>query len=116
MKRWLIGLACLLLVASVATAVLYLKGRDGIGECGNELLCFDDEDLVTVVVAKRRIEANQRLDPLVEQGMFEVFEIPRAALAEGAVTQINQLEGTRTTAPIWKHEQVLTSRLVAAQS
>ena len=68
-------------------------------------------ELVTVVVPKQRIEANQRLDPLVEQGMFEEIKIPKAALVDGAITEVNDLRGLTTTTPVLKNEQISTARL-----
>ena len=71
-------------------------------------------ELVTVVVPKWRIKANQPLDSLVKQGRFEEIQIPKAAVVEGAVTRINQLEGTRTTALLKKNEMIPARLLVAA--
>ena len=45
--------------------------------------------------------------------MFTEFEIPEEAFVEGSVTQIEQLEGTRTTLPIRKHEMIQAGSLVS---
>jgi Flp pilus assembly protein CpaB len=71
-----------------------------------------DGELVTVIVSKQAIPANKLLDSLIEDGYFEEISVPRDALVEGAVTDIGDLRGMRTTTTIYATEQISTLRLV----
>jgi Flp pilus assembly protein CpaB len=71
----------------------------------------DEVELATVVISTERIEANQRLDPLIEQGVFKRIEVPLEAVVEGAITDVIHMEGAITTAEILKNEQISSIRL-----
>ena len=71
-----------------------------------------DGELVTVIVSKQAIPANKLLDSLIEDGYFEEISVPRYALVDGAVTDIEDLRGMRTTTTIYATEQISTTRLV----
>jgi hypothetical protein len=108
----LIGLTGVVLVAAVAIAVLYVKGSRG-GECGGAACAGP---LVTVIVPTEEIPANQLLDPLIEEGLFEAIPVPDDWLVEGAVTDVRDLHGLRTTTVILANEQITTTRLTARDS
>ena len=57
------------------------------------------------------IRANEALNPLVEQDVFQQIQVPKDALVEGAVTDIRQLEDATSTSTILANEQIPISRL-----
>ena len=103
-----VAIAVVLAVAAAAAVVLYTQGCQGGREQGGEL--------TTVIVASQKIDANQALDPLIEQGIFTEIEIPRDALVEGAVTDLAQMRGATTTTTILANEQISKSRLSTAEN
>lgn len=102
-----VAIAIVLAVAAAAAVVLYTQGVKEEAAQGGEL--------TTVIVATQEIPANQRLDSLVDQGLFSEIEVPQDALVGGAVTDLTQLEGATTTTPILANEQISTSRLTTAE-
>jgi Flp pilus assembly protein CpaB len=98
-----VAIAVVLAVAAAAAVVLYTQGVKEDATRGGEL--------TTVIVASQEIPANQRLDSLIEQGVFSELDIPQDALVSGAVTDIRQLEGLTTVTPILANEQISSSRL-----
>jgi Flp pilus assembly protein CpaB len=103
-----VAIAVVLAVAAAAAVVLYVQGvkRDAI--VGGELQ--------TVIVATQDVPANQRLDPLIEQGLFDEVDVPADALVDGAVRQISELEGATTRAQIFANEQIPSSRLSTGET
>lgn len=102
-----VAIAIVLAVGAAAAVVLYTQGVKEQAEQGGRL--------TTVIVAIQDIPANQRLDPLIEQGLFEEIDVPENALVGGAVRTITDLEGETTTTPILANEQISTSRLSSAE-
>lgn len=102
-----VAIAIVLAVAAAAAVVLYTQGVKEEAEEGGQL--------TTVIVATQEIPANQRLDPLVDQGIFTEIDVPAGALVGGAVTDLAELEGATTTTPILANEQISTSRLSTAE-
>lgn len=103
-----VAIAVVLAVAAAAAVVLYTQGVKETAEQGGEL--------TTVIVASQTIDANQPLDPLIEQGIFTELDIPRDALVEGAVTDLSQMEGATTTTTVLANEQISSSRLSTAEN
>ena len=98
-----VAIAIVLAVGAAAAVVLYTQGVKEQAEQGGQL--------TTVIVATQDIPANQRLDPLIEQGLFAEIDVPQDALVDGVVTTLADLEGATTTTPILANEQISTSRL-----
>jgi Flp pilus assembly protein CpaB len=98
-----VAIAIVLAVGAAAAVVLYTQGVKEDAERGGQL--------TTVIVAIQEIPANQRLDPLIDQGVFTEIRVPQDALVEGAVTTLAELEGATTTTPVLANEQIPTSRL-----
>jgi hypothetical protein len=96
--------AIVLVVAAAATALTIQDRRQWEGPP------FDGTP-VTVIVSMEDIPANQLLDPLIEDGVFEEFLLPRGILVEGAVTDVRDLYGLRTVTPILANEQISRARL-----
>jgi pilus assembly protein CpaB len=102
-----VAIAIVLAVGAAAAVVLYTQGVKEEAVRGGEL--------TTVIVATVDIPANQRLDPLIEQGLFEEIRVPADALVGGAVTSLTDLQGETTTTPILANEQISTARLSSAE-
>jgi Flp pilus assembly protein CpaB len=103
-----VAIAIVLAVAAAAAVVLYTQGVKTEAEQGGQL--------TTVIVATQDIPANQRLDPLIEDGLFTELDVPANALVDGAVRDLSQLEGVTTTTPILQNEQISSSRLSSAET
>jgi Flp pilus assembly protein CpaB len=103
-----VAIAIVLAVAAAAAVVLYTQGVKEEAEEGGAL--------TTVLVSTQEIPANQRLDPLIEDGLFTEIDVPANALVGGAVTDLSQLEGATTTTPILENEQISISRLSTAET
>jgi Flp pilus assembly protein CpaB len=100
-----VAIAVVLAVAAAAAVILYTQGiKEGA-----------DQNLQTVIVATQEIPANQRLDALIEQGLFTQVQVPDDALVSGAVTDTTQLQGKTTVTPILANEQISLSRLSGAE-
>jgi Flp pilus assembly protein CpaB len=102
-----VAIAVVLAVAAAAAVVLYTQGVKTDAQRGGEL--------TTVIVASQGIPANQRLDTLIDQGVFSEIQVPNDALVDGAVTDITELEGLTTVTPILANEQISSSRLSNAE-
>ena len=63
------------------------------------------------MVSKQDIPANTPLNPLIDKGVFSQLKVPADAVVDGAVTDVSQLQGLTTTAPILANEQIPASRL-----
>jgi hypothetical protein len=70
-----------------------------------------DNTLTEVVVSTQDISANERLDPLVDRGVFRVISVPSYSVVEGAVTSVEELIGLAPTTPILSNEQIPSARL-----
>lgn len=95
-----VAIAVVLAVAAAAAVILYTQG-----------VKEQVQDFDRVIVATQEIPANQRLDPLIEQGIFDEVQIPPEALIEGAVTDITQLQGATAVTTILANEQISLKRL-----
>jgi pilus assembly protein CpaB len=98
-----VAIAIVLAVGAAAAVVLYTQGVKQDAVRGGEL--------TTVIVATQDIPANQRLAPLIDQGLFTEIQVPQDALVGGAVTTLAEMEEATTTTPILANEQISTSRL-----
>jgi Flp pilus assembly protein CpaB len=101
-----VAIAIVLAVAAAAAVVLYTNGvRQGGGGAA----------LTTVIVATQDIPANQRLEPLVAQGLFTEVQVPEDALVADAITNTDALLGATTTQQIFANEQIPVSRLSTSE-
>jgi pilus assembly protein CpaB len=103
-ERGMVVPVALALAATATLAVfLYLRGLQEDALTGG--------DMVSVLVTDRDIIAGTDLDPLISDGAFTESSLPKDAVVDGAATDISELEGRRTSAPILAGEQVPLSRL-----
>ncbi len=68
-------------------------------------------DGLLVVVSTEDIPAGTPLDPLIEHGTCQVVMIASSSAVRGAVTDVEQLQGMCTRAPIYTNEQIPLARL-----
>lgn len=102
--RGIAGLLAILLAGLATTAVyLYVKGLKQEDRTSAQS--------VQVVVSHSDISAGTALDPLIDQGQFELKAFPAPTLVQGAVTSLEQLRGRTTTSGILAGEQVSLARL-----
>jgi pilus assembly protein CpaB len=102
-----VAIAVVLAVAAAAAVILYTQGvREAAVEGGS---------LETVIVSTVDIQPNEPLNPLLDQGVFRQIRVPKEALVPGAVTDTTDLADATTTSPIYKNEQIPTSRLSTAE-
>lgn len=94
--------------AAVATLALlsYMRGL--------EQEAFAEAEPVEAYVAKDTIPAGTSAEVAIGQGLISRTAVPRKAVAEGAITSLDQIEGSVATVNIVKGEQILSSRFGAA--
>jgi pilus assembly protein CpaB len=95
-----------ILLAAAATAAVFLYTQGVKKEASPS-----SATMVTVIVAKEDIPAGTNLDNLISSGGFTTLRIPEDAVVQGAVTDLAQLRGRRTSTFILKGEQISTARL-----
>ena len=98
-----VGVAVVLAIVAAAAVTLYTNGVKEDAVTGGALS--------VVIVATQDIPANTNLNPLVEQGAFTDLKVPTDAVVSGAVSDISQLRGQTSTAPILENEQIPADRL-----
>ncbi len=103
-----VGIAVVLAAAAAAFVLLYTNGvkKDAV----------QGGDLAVVYVSTSDIPANTKLTPLIDAGQFTELKIPTDAVIESAVTDLSQLKGQTSTAPILANEQISTSRLSSGEA
>jgi Flp pilus assembly protein CpaB len=68
------------------------------------------------VTSSQDIPANTPLQPLIDSNVFRLTAIPNDAVVPNSVTDISQLQGQVTSAPIYQNEQIPLNRLSATAS
>jgi pilus assembly protein CpaB len=102
-----VAIAVVLAVAAAAAVILYTQGVKEDAEQGGSL--------TTVIVSNQDISPSQRLDSLIDQGVFTELDVPQDSLVNGAVTSIQELEGQTTVSEILANEQIPLSRLSSGE-
>jgi hypothetical protein len=101
--------AIVLVVVTVATMVFIV-----------DTPAWDDETppglLAPVIISTEAIPANQLLDPLIDQGIFEEIQLPAEARVDGAIVDVRQLYGMTTVIPIFANELMSSAWLTAGGS
>jgi pilus assembly protein CpaB len=67
--------------------------------------------LTEVVVSKVDIAANTDLNQLINEGQFELKNVPTDDLVQGAIQQVSELRNRRNSVPILAGEQIPLSRV-----
>jgi Flp pilus assembly protein CpaB len=102
-----VAIAVVLAVAAAAAVILYTQGVKQDVEQGS--------NLTAVIVPTVDIRANQPLDPLLAQDIFKQVRVPGDALVQNAVTDVSDLRGQSTTAPIFANEQIPLARISSGE-
>ena len=97
-----IAVAFLLAMSAAFVVYLYVRGVEK---------HTASSEMVSVVVSDQDIPSSTNLDDLIEGGHFDSLQVPKDAVVRGAVTQLSQLDGRQTSAPILAGEQISTTRL-----
>ena len=103
-----VAIAVVLAIVAAAAVILYTNGVKSDAVTGGALS--------VVVVSKQDIAANTNLSPLVEEGIFTELQVPTDAVVDGAVTDVSQLRGQTTTAPVLANEQIPVGRLSGGEA
>ncbi|MEO8477668.1 MAG: SAF domain-containing protein [Actinomycetota bacterium] len=103
-----VAIAVILAIAAAGAVILYTKGVKQDAVSGGSLS--------SVIVSSQDIPANTNLNTLIDQGVFSQLGIPTDAVVDGAVTDLAQLKGQTTTAPVLANEQIATSRLSSGEA
>lgn len=105
MKRGALGTIVTVLFATAAAASVFLYVQSARQKAEGA------RDMTDVIVATVEIPANQDLDALIEQGVFQTKSVATDDLIPGVLTDEYQLRGQRTAYPILAGEQISASRL-----
>jgi Flp pilus assembly protein CpaB len=103
-----VAIAVVLAIVAAAAVILYTNGVKNDAVTGGALS--------VVVVSKQDIAANTNLNPLIEEGVFTELQVPTDAVVDGAVTDVSQLRGQTTTAPVLANEQIPAGRLSGGEA
>jgi pilus assembly protein CpaB len=94
-----------LILATLATAGVFMYAR-GVQEEANT-----GGSMVSVVVSKVDIPARTDLNTLIKDEEFKSIQVPPAAVVDGAITSVDQLEGKNNSVAILAGEQIPTARI-----
>lgn len=109
MSGRLIAIIVALVLAAVATAALVSYVR------GVENRALAQYETVQAYVAKDTILEGTSGEEAVQNGLIERAPVPRTLVADGAISELDQLEGKVAAVTIMQGEQILSSRFVAPQ-
>jgi len=102
------AVAFLLAVGATTAIFLYVQGVKREAK--------PSANFVTVIVAKKDIPTETKLDPLIQEGQFTSLSVPRDAVVAGAVTALSELQGQTTATFILEGEQISRARLQGSSS
>jgi Flp pilus assembly protein CpaB len=98
-----IAVAALLALLATAAVFMYVRGVENGKGTG--------ASTVSVIVAKEDIPVGAKLDDVIQGGGVTARNFAEDAVVRGAVTDIGQLRGRVTNAPVLAGEQISTARL-----
>jgi pilus assembly protein CpaB len=98
-----VAVALVLAALAAGAVILYTNGVKKEAVSGGEL--------TTVIVATTEIPANTALNPLISGGGFKELAVPTDAVVDGAITNLDELKGRTTTAPLLANEQISAADL-----
>ena len=102
-----VAIAVVLAVLAAVGVIVYTSSvREGAVQQGTQELVTSTQD----------IPANSPLDPLIASNVFKLTPIPNDAVVPNAVTDVSQLQGQVTSAPIYQNEQIPLNRLASGPS
>jgi Flp pilus assembly protein CpaB len=98
-----IAVAGLLAILATAAVFMYVRGVENGKGTG--------ASTVSVIVAKEDIPVGARLDDVIQGGGVTARDFAEEAVVRGAVTDVGQLRGRVTNAPVLAGEQISSARL-----
>ena len=104
-RGFVITVAAVLAILATGAVYLYVRGVQNNSGGGTA---------TSVLVAKEDIPVGAKLDDVIAQGGITVRKFPKADIVRGAVTDIAEIRGRATNAPIVAGEQITTARLVGS--
>ena len=101
------------LVVAIAVVLAVLAAVGVIVYTSNVKTDAVNANTVPVVVSAQDIPANTQLDPLIQQGVFSIANVPQDVVVTNAVTSTDQLQGKTATAPIYANEAIPLARVTS---
>lgn len=98
------ALVIAVVLAALATITLVSWSR------GLEKKAFEGTETVSAYVAKDDIAANMKAEDAIAKGLIEKETLPRAAVADDAITTLQQIAGKVASVAILKGEQIVGRR------
>jgi pilus assembly protein CpaB len=104
MGRRTLLLIAAVIVAAIGTTLVFLYVQ-GIND-----RAVSRQRLVTVLVAKTRIEANTSGQDAAAAGAFESKAVPQSTVADGVLSDVTPIKNLVALAPIYPGEQIISNR------
>src|SRR5438552_1996395 len=104
MGRRTLLLIAAVIVAAIGTTLVFLYVQ-GVND-----RAVAKQSLVTVLVAKTRIEANTSGQDAAAAGAFESKQVPQTTIADGALSDVTPIKNLVALAPIYPGEQIISNR------
>lgn len=107
MSKRTLSLAAAIALAALGTMALvgYMRGL--------EEQTLSQIDSVAVLVAKETVPAGTSAEDATRRGLLVSADVPRKALVDGVITDVNDIKGRIAKVDIVRGEQVLRERFVA---
>lgn len=105
-RKLLLVVAAVIAVLGVALVFVYAKGADA--------RAADKFDTVKVLVANKKINPGQSFDDALEDGKFQLADVARSQVLDGADDESDQFEGTVALTTIYPNEQLVPAKFGGA--
>jgi pilus assembly protein CpaB len=101
-RKLLLAVAAVVAVLGVALVFVYAKGADQ--------RAADKYDTTEVLVAKAKINPGESFDDALESGKFELADVTRATVLDGASDEADAYEGSVALTTIYPNEQLIADK------
>ncbi|MEZ0581031.1 Flp pilus assembly protein CpaB [Nocardioides sp. MH1] len=98
-RKLLLVVAAVVAVLGVALVFVYAKGADK--------RAADKYDTVEVLVATKKVNPGESFDDALQSGKFELANVAKAQVLDGAGDKSDQYDGTVALTTIYPHEQLV---------
>lgn len=98
-RKLLLVVAAVVAALGVALVFVYAKGADN--------RAADKFDTVEVLVANKKISPGESFDDALESGKFELANVAKSQVLDGADDESDQFEGTVALTTIYPNEQLI---------
>lgn len=98
-RKLLLVVAAVVAALGVALVFVYAKGADN--------RAADKFDTVEVLVANKKISPGESFDDALESGKFELANVAKSQVLDGADNESDQFEGTVALTTIYPNEQLI---------